>query len=58
MVAVARKLLAVVCRVVTECVVDRKAEEEMVAFKLMSCAWKLGQGRRDGLTAPPFLGQA
>jgi hypothetical protein len=54
-VAIARKLLVVVWQVLTECVADRKADEEMVAFKLMTWAWKLGQGRRGGLTTPQFV---
>jgi hypothetical protein len=40
-VAIARKLLVVVWHVLTECVADRKANEETVAFKLMIWAWKL-----------------
>ena len=47
----------------TECVADRKADEEacpeqsrrMLAFKLMLWAWKLGKERRDGLTTPQFV---
>ena len=46
----------------TECVADRQANEEMVAFpqrgpagKLMMWAWKLGKGRRGGLTTPQFV---
>ena len=56
-------MLVVVWHVLTECVADRKADEEacpersrrMVAFKLMLWAWKLGQERRGGLTTPQFV---
>jgi hypothetical protein len=49
--------------VLTECVADRKADEEacpersrrVVAFKLMMWAWKLGKERRGGLTTPQFV---
>jgi hypothetical protein len=34
---------------------DRKADEEMVAFKLMMWAWKLGKERRGGLSTPQFV---
>jgi hypothetical protein len=34
---------------------DRKADEEMVALKLMMWAWKLGKERRAGLTTPQFV---
>ena len=54
-VAIARKLLVVVWHVLTECMADRKADEEMVAFKLMMWAWKLGKERRAGLTTPQFV---
>jgi hypothetical protein len=45
----------VVWHVLTECVADRKADEEMVAFKLMMWAWTLGKERRGGLTTPQFV---
>lgn len=54
-VAIARKLLVVVWHVLTECAADRQADEEMVAFKLMMWAWKLGKERRGGLTTPQFV---
>jgi transposase len=54
-VAVARKLLVVVWHVLTEATADRHAEQEMVAFKLMLWAWKLGEDGRDGLTTPQFV---
>ena len=41
--------------VLTECVAGRKADEEMVAFKLMMWARKLGKERRGGLTTPQFV---
>jgi len=54
-VAIARKLLVVVWHVLTECVADRHADQEMVAFKLMMWAWKLGKVGRGGLTTPQFV---
>jgi len=54
-VAIARKLLVVVWHVLTECVADRRADDEMVAFKLMLWGWKLGKDGRDGLTTPQFV---
>jgi hypothetical protein len=56
-------VLVVVWHVLTECVADRKADEEacpersrrMVAFKLMLWTWKLGKERRGGLTTPRFV---
>ena len=54
-VAIARKLLVVVWHVLTECVADRRADEDMVAFKLMLWSWKLGKERRGGLTTPQFV---
>jgi transposase len=54
-VAVARKLLVVVWHVLTEATADRHADQEMVAFKLMLWAWKLGEDGRDGLTTPQFV---
>jgi len=58
-----RRVLVVVWHVLTECVADRKADEEtcpersrrMVAFKLMLWAWKLGKERHGGLTTPQFV---
>lgn len=54
-VAIARKLLVVVWHVLHEREADRKADPEMVAFKLMMWAWKLGKERRGGLTTPQFV---
>ena len=54
-VAIARKLLVVVWRVLHEREADRKADPQMVAFKLMMWAWKLGKERRGGLTTPQFV---
>jgi transposase len=54
-VAVARKLLVVVWHVLTEATADRHADQEMVAFKLMLWAWKLGEDGRQGLTTPQFV---
>ena len=55
-VAIARKLLVVVWHVLTECVADRRADEDMVAFKLMMWLWKLGKARRGGPTTPQVEG--
>ena len=49
------QVLVVVWHVLTECVADRKADEEMVAFKLMMWSWKLGKERRGDLTTPQFV---
>jgi transposase len=57
-VAVARKLLVVVWHVLTEATADRHADQEMVAFKLMLWAWKLGEEQRGGLTTPQFVRKA
>jgi hypothetical protein len=54
-VAIARRLLVVVWHVLSECVADRRADEDMVAFKLMLWSWKLGRERRGGLTTPQFV---
>jgi hypothetical protein len=54
-VAIARKLLVVIWHVLTEREADRRADEEMVAFKLMVQSWKLGKEQRDGLTTPQFV---
>ena len=48
-VAIARRLLVVVWHVLSEAVADRHADEDMVAFKLMMWAWKLGKQGRAGL---------
>ena len=50
-VAIARKLLVVIWHVMTERVADRKADPDMVAFKLMTWSWKLNNLQRSGLTA-------
>jgi hypothetical protein len=47
--------LVVVWHVLTECVADRKADEDMVAFKLMLWSWGLGKEGRGGLTKPQFV---
>lgn len=54
-VAIARKLLVVVWHVLTEREADRRADPDMVAFKLMLWSWKLGKERRGGLTTPQFV---
>ena len=54
-VAIARKLLVVVWHVMTERVVDRKADPDMVAFKLMNWSWKLTNFEREGMTSRQFV---
>ena len=39
----------------TERVADRKADPDMVAFKLMTWSWKLNNLQRGGLTARQFV---
>lgn len=54
-VAIARRLLVAVWHVLTERVADRKADPDMVAFKLMIWSWKLNDVQRGGLTARQFV---
>ena len=54
-VTIARKLLVVIWHVMTERVADRKADPDMVAFKLMTWSWKLNDFQRGGLTARQFV---
>lgn len=54
-VAIARRLLVAVWYVLTERVADRKADPDMVAFKLMVWSWKLNDVQRGGLTARQFV---
>jgi len=54
-VAIARKLLVVVWHVLTECAVDRHADPEMVAFKLMMWSWELDELQRGGLSTRQFV---
>jgi len=54
-VAIARKLLVVVWHVLTAREADRRADPDMVAFKLMLWSWKLGKEQRGGLTTPQFV---
>jgi len=44
----------VVWHVLSESAADRRADAEMVAFKLMFWGWKLGEDQRGGLTTPRF----
>jgi hypothetical protein len=53
-VAIARKLLIVVWQVLTAKSVDRQADAEQVAFKLMVWGWKLSEAQRGGLTTGQF----
>lgn len=54
-VAIARRLLVAVWHVLTERVADRRAQAEMVAFKLMMWSWKLTKEQRGGLTSRQFI---
>jgi transposase len=54
-VAIARRLLVVVWNVMSERAADRRADPDMVGFKLMVWAWKLSQDERGGLTVPQFV---
>jgi hypothetical protein len=54
-VATARKLLVVVWHVLTEREADRRADLDMVAFRLMLWSWQLGKERRGGLPTPQFV---
>jgi transposase len=53
--AIARKLLVVIWHVMTERVADRKADPNMVAFKLMKWSWQLNDWQRGGLTTRQFV---
>lgn len=54
-VAIARRLLVVVWHVMSERVADRRADPDMVGFKLMTWAWKLSPAERGGLSVPQFV---
>jgi hypothetical protein len=54
-VAIARRLLVVIWHVLTERVADRKADPDMVAFKLMVWSWTLNEVQRGGLTSRQFV---
>lgn len=54
-VAIARKLLVVIWHVLTERAADRRADPDMVAFKLLTWSWKLTALQRDGLTSAQFV---
>jgi transposase len=54
-VAIARKLLVAVWRVLSERAADKNAIPNMVAFKLMIWSWKLNDQQRAGLTSRQFV---
>ena len=54
-VAIVRKLLLVVWRVLTKHVADRDAVPEKVAGKFLEWSWKLGRLNRVGLTSGAFI---
>jgi hypothetical protein len=54
-VAIARKMLLVVWRVLTKHVADREAVAEKVAAKFLEWSWKLGHANRAGLDSGAFI---
>jgi len=54
-VAIARKLLVAMWHVLTKRVADRHADDDQVAFKLMTWAWKLTPAQRLGMTSRQFI---
>ena len=54
-VAIARRLLVAVWHVLTERAADRRADPDMVAYKLMIWSWKLNDVQRGGLTSRQFV---
>jgi transposase len=54
-VAIARRLLVAIWHVMSERIADRKADPEMVAFKLMKWSWSLNDFQRGGLTTRQFV---
>jgi transposase len=54
-VAIARRQLVAIWHVLSERVADRKADPEMVAFKLMKWSWQLNDLQRGGLTTRQFV---
>ncbi len=54
-VAIARKLLVVIWHILTKRSVDRHADDEQVAFKLMTWAWKLTDDERGRLRLRQFI---
>jgi len=54
-VAIARKLLVVIWHVLSEHCVEKHSNPQMIAFKLMTWAWKLDESQRGGLTTRQFI---
>ena len=54
-VVIAHRLLVAIWHVMSERVADRKADPEMVAFKLMKWSWQLNDWQRGGLTTRQFV---
>ncbi len=54
-VAIARKLLVVVWHVLSEQAAEKHSDPEMIAFKLMTWAWKLDGTQRGNLTTAQFI---
>jgi transposase len=52
---IARHLLVAVWYVLTERAADRRADPDMVAYKLMVWSWKLNEVQRGGLTSRQFV---
>jgi hypothetical protein len=54
-VAIARRLLVATWHVLTERTIDRRADPDMIASKLMIWSWKLNDAQRGGLTSRQFV---
>jgi hypothetical protein len=54
-VAIARKLLLVVWHVLMAKSADRRADDELVAFKLLVWSWKLNDEQRGGMSSRQFI---
>jgi transposase len=54
-VAIARRLLVAVWHVLSERTIDRRADPDMIASKLMIWSWKLNDAQRGGLTSRQFV---
>jgi transposase len=54
-VVIAHRLLVAIWHVMSERVADRKADPEMVAFKLMKWSWQLNDWQRGGLSTRQFV---
>ena len=53
--AIARKLLVVIWHVLSEHAAEKHSDPHMIAFKLMTWAWKLDVSQRGGLSTRQFI---